>query len=111
MTIAYFCIVIAIFIPVVCVAFAKFSAKGYDNGMPREFLEKVDGPRKRAHYAQMNSWEALTPFAAGVIVAHQLNAPQPLVHPEPKRVPYPTNNPAAIKARIDGLKVKVSFPG
>lgn len=80
MTIAYFCIVIAIFIPIGCAAFSKFTGKGYNNHTTRESVEKMEGAPRRANFAQMNSWEALTPFAAGVIVAHQLHAPQDLLN-------------------------------
>jgi uncharacterized MAPEG superfamily protein len=80
MTIAYFCIIIAIFIPLLCAGYAKFSRKGYNNSSPREYLEKLDGKARRANYAQMNSFEAFAPFATGVIVAHQLHAPQDLLN-------------------------------
>ena len=80
MTIAYFCIIIAIFIPLLCAGYAKFSRKGYNNSSPREYLDKLDGKARRANYAQMNSFEAFAPFAAGVIVAHQLHAPQHLLN-------------------------------
>lgn len=76
MTIAYMCILISIFIPLVLVGYAKFGTKGYDNRSPREFLEKAQGKHKRAHYAQMNSYEAFAPFAAAVIIAHQVGAVQ-----------------------------------
>lgn len=76
MTIAYFCIIIAMLIPLFCAGYAKISTKGYDNRSPREFLAKVEGAAKRANYAQMNSFEAFAPFAAGVIVAHELHAAQ-----------------------------------
>ena len=80
MTIAYFCIVIAIFIPIFCVGYAKFSVKGYNNRSPREFLEKLEGRAKRANFAQLNSYETFPPFAAGVIIAHQLCAPQAAIN-------------------------------
>ena len=76
MTIAYFCIVIMIFIPLLCAGYAKFSVKGYDNKNPREFLEKLQGKARRASNAQLNTFENFPPFAAGVIVAHQLHANQ-----------------------------------
>ncbi len=76
MTIAYLCIVVAIFIPLFCVGYAKFSTKGYNNRSPREFLAKLEGKAKRANFAQLNSYEVFPPFAAGVIVAHQLHANQ-----------------------------------
>lgn len=80
MTLAYLCLVIAIFIPLICAGYAKISVKGYDNRHPREFLSKLEGKAKRAHYAQQNSFEAFAPFAAGVIVAHQLHAAQSTIN-------------------------------
>ena len=76
MTIAYLCIVIAIFIPLVSAGYAKLSVKGYDNRNPREFMAKLEGKAKRANFAQINSYETFAPFAAGVIVAHHLQAHQ-----------------------------------
>ena len=70
MAIAYSCLLIAAIMPLVFAGYAKFSSKGYDNSSPREFLENLQGRAKRAHYAQLNSFEAFPPFAAGVIIAH-----------------------------------------
>jgi uncharacterized MAPEG superfamily protein len=79
MTVAYVCVLIAVFIPLVLAAYAKFSSKGYDNRSPREFLDALQGQSKRAHYAQLNSFEAFPPFAAGVIIAHNCGAAQPQI--------------------------------
>lgn len=76
MTVAYICVCVSIFIPLVLIGYAKFGSKGYNNRKPREFLEKLEGRHKRAHYAQMNSYEAFPPFAAGVIIAHNAGALQ-----------------------------------
>jgi uncharacterized MAPEG superfamily protein len=76
MTVGYFCVLVAAFIPLILAAYAKFSSKGYDNRSPREFLEKLQGRARRANYAQMNSFEAFPPFAAGVIIAHNAGAAQ-----------------------------------
>lgn len=62
--------------PLVFAGYAKFSSKGYDNSSPREFLEKLQGSSKRAHFAQLNSFEAFPAFAAAVIVAHLAGVPQ-----------------------------------
>ena len=70
MAIAYACLLIAAIMPLVFAGYAKFSSKGYDNSSPREFLEKLQGRAKRAHYAQLNSWEAFPSFAVSVIVAY-----------------------------------------
>jgi uncharacterized MAPEG superfamily protein len=70
MAAAYFCVFIAAVMPLVFAGYAKFSSKGYDNSSPREFLEKLQGRAKRAHFAQLNSFEAFPAFAAAVIIAH-----------------------------------------
>ena len=72
MTVALWCILIAIFLPYVCVGVAKISG-GYrlkDNHDPRDFLESLNGFGRRAHAAQLNSFEVTPAFAAAVIVAH-----------------------------------------
>jgi len=56
--------------PLIFAGYAKFASKGYDNSSPREFLEKLQGKAKRAHFAQLNSFEAFPAFAAGIIIAH-----------------------------------------
>ena len=51
---------------------AKFGPKEpYNNHDPRAFLETVKGKYKRAHNAQLNSFEGLPLFVAGVLIAHQ----------------------------------------
>ncbi|GAB6404767.1 MAPEG family protein [Pseudomonas sp. MHK4] len=72
MTVALWCILIAIFLPYVCTGIAKASG-GYrlsDNHDPRDFLESLNGLARRAHAAQLNSFEVTPAFAAAVIVAH-----------------------------------------
>ncbi len=76
MTIALWCILVAAYLPLVWTAVAKFSGPGFNNKRPREFLDSLDGFRKRAHWAQLNSFEAFPPFAAAVLVAEHLQAPQ-----------------------------------
>ena len=80
MPLSYLCIVITIFIPLFCAGYAKFLGKGYNNRSPREFLDGLQGSAKRAHYAQLNSYEVFAPFAIGVIAAQQLHAPQPTIN-------------------------------
>jgi uncharacterized MAPEG superfamily protein len=86
MTIAHFCIIAACMLPIVCAGLAKSSGfgrsrreGGYDNHDPRAWLAKQSGRQARANAAQANSFEALPLFIAGVLVAHQLQAPQGLV--------------------------------
>ena len=72
MTVALWCILIAIFLPYVCTGVAKISG-GYrlkDNHDPRGFLDSLEGLGRRANAAQLNSFEVTPAFAAAVIVAH-----------------------------------------
>ncbi|WP_077047175.1 MAPEG family protein [Pseudomonas sp. KK4] len=72
MTVALWCILIAIFLPYVCTVVAKVSG-GFrldDNHDPRDFLDSLNGLGRRAHAAQLNSFEVTPAFAAAVIVAH-----------------------------------------
>ena len=82
MTIAFWCVLIAAYLPIVWTAVAKFSGNfGLDeNRNPREYLETLSGWRKRAHWAQLNGFEAFPPFAAAVIIAHFLRAPQATIN-------------------------------
>lgn len=70
MTIAYWCVVLIAFLPVIWAGVAKFGAPQYDNERPRDSLERLTGWARRANWAQQNSYEAFPPFAAGVIIAH-----------------------------------------
>ena len=79
MTLAYWMILVAAFLPYIGTAYAKFSgggAKTYDNHAPRTQAESLPPLRRRAYWAQLNGFEAFPPFAAGVIVAHLASAPQ-----------------------------------
>lgn len=69
MTIAYWCVFAAVLLPFVFTLIAKSGGR-YNNFSPREFLEKQEGYHKRAHWVQLNSYEAFPPFAAAVIIAH-----------------------------------------
>ena len=73
MTIAFWCVLAGALMPLLWTAYAKFTGAGFrprDNYNPREFLEALEGARKRAHWAQLNSFEAFPPFAAAVVVNH-----------------------------------------
>ena len=72
MTVAFWCVLIAIILPVACASIAKFGGGKFrlgNNHDPRKFLDNLDGFAKRAHAAQLNSFEALPGFAAAVIIA------------------------------------------
>lgn len=73
MTVALWCILIAIFLPYLCTGVAKFSGGKFglkQNHDPRAFLDSLEGVARRAHSAQLNSFEVTPAFAAAVIVAH-----------------------------------------
>lgn len=79
MTIAYWCVFVTAYLPIVWTAAAKFTGKDFkeaENRAPREYLEHLSGWRKRAHWAQLNGFEAFPPFAAAVIIAHLQQVPQ-----------------------------------
>lgn len=70
MSIAYWCILFAALLPYVWIAVAKASGKNMDNRDPRGWVERQQDPRvKRAHAAQLNAFEALPAFVAGVLMA------------------------------------------
>ncbi len=76
MNLSYWCILIAGILPVVTVAVAKWGRRDFDNAEPRQWMEKQEGLRRRADNAHRNHFEAFPFFAAGVLVAQQLNANQ-----------------------------------
>src|SRR5215207_3654419 len=82
-TIAYWCVLIAALLPIVCAAIAKYGTMstprrdgGYDNHNPRGWLARQTDWRARANAAQANTFEALPFFFAAVIIAHILQAGQ-----------------------------------
>lgn len=82
-TVAYWCVFIAVLLPLACASIAKMPGwgkkrrdGGYDNGDPRGWLARQQGVSARANAAQANSFEALPFFIGAVIIAHQLGAPQ-----------------------------------
>jgi len=76
MTVALWCVLVAALLPYLATTIAKAGGERYDNRDPREWLERQQGFRARANKAQLNSFEAFPFFAAAVIVAQMLHAPQ-----------------------------------
>jgi hypothetical protein len=72
MTFAYWCVFIAIFLPLFCATYAKRLAgfTAADNHNPRDLLARATGKAQRANAAQQNSYEIFPPFAAAIIIAH-----------------------------------------
>lgn len=82
-TIAYWCVLVAALLPIVCAGIAKSGLMttppeqgGYDNSNPRGWLSRQKDWRARANAAQANTFEALPFFFAAVIIAHTLQAGQ-----------------------------------
>jgi len=82
-TVAYWCVLLAAVLPIVCAGLAKSTGfgkprreGGFDNHSPREWLARQTDWQARANAAQANSFEALPFFIGAVIIAHQLAAPQ-----------------------------------
>ncbi len=80
MSLALWCVLLAGLLPVLTVIFAKWGRPDFDNGEPRAWMEKLTGRRRRADYAHRNHFEAFPFFAAAVIIAQQLHAPQATVN-------------------------------
>lgn len=79
MTIAYWCVFIATVLPYALSLSWRLCWPAYTlaaNRAPRLFEETLTGWRRRAQWAHLNGIEVFAPFAAAVIVAHQLGAPQ-----------------------------------
>ncbi len=83
LTLAYWTVLIAALLPILCAGVAKWGAMGksrreggYDNHNPRAWLARQSDWRARANSAQANSFEAMPFFIGAVIIAHQLHAPQ-----------------------------------
>lgn len=76
LTTAYVCVLIAALLPYLWVTVAKASGERYDNRDPRRWQERQHNLRSlRANAAQLNSYEAFAPFAAGVILAQLAGVP------------------------------------
>lgn len=85
-TVANYCVLVACLLPPVCALLAKRSGigrprkdGGYDNHDPRGWLARQGGLAARANAAQMNGFEALPLFIAGVLMAQQAGVAQATV--------------------------------
>lgn len=81
MTTAYYCVLIAIFLPTLTVGLAKFTSRFLpkDNHNPREFLATLTGWQQRAVWAHDNTLESIPAFMAAVIIAHQIGGDQQVI--------------------------------
>lgn len=83
MTLAEACLLVACLLPIGCAWIAKSKGfgkprreGGFDNHQPRQWLAQLQGWQARANAAQLNSFEALPLFIAGVLVAQRVPGPQ-----------------------------------
>ncbi|MBN3786367.1 MAPEG family protein [Burkholderia sp. Ac-20353] len=78
MTNALWCVMIAALMPLAGSITAKLGSRMpiRANHHVREWLAGLDGWAKRAHWFQLNSLEAFPMFAAAVLTAQYLHAPQ-----------------------------------
>lgn len=76
LTVADWCIVMAgVVVPFIFTIYAKAS-KDFDNAKPRDFMERLNGARKRAHWAVQNGYETYPLFVAAVLLAERAVANQ-----------------------------------
>ena len=82
MTVAFWCVLVAVLLPYVCFGIARNRGRGpdgkrlRDNHNPREFPNAIRDLPKRAWDAQLNAFESLPGFAAAVIISQLAHAPQ-----------------------------------
>lgn len=78
MSVAFWCVLAGGLMPLLWTGIAKFTGERKlgpkDNLNPRDWLERREGVQKRAHWAQLNAFEAFPLFAAAVIIAHLAGA-------------------------------------
>ena len=80
MTVAYWCVFVAAILPYLWSMSWRWPVYSFQiNLSPRLFEERLTGWRQRAHWAHLNAFENFPPFAAAVIIAQQLGAPQATV--------------------------------
>lgn len=73
MTLPFTCVFLAFLLcyaPKIPLSVAMARAGGYDNKHPRAQQRRLKGWGARALAAHQNAFEAFTPFAAGVVIAH-----------------------------------------
>jgi uncharacterized MAPEG superfamily protein len=74
MTTAEGCVLLAGLLPYLATLIAKGGTR-YDNHLPRDWLRRQEGWRRRADAAQHNGFEAFALFAAAVVLAELRHAP------------------------------------
>jgi uncharacterized MAPEG superfamily protein len=72
MPIAYWCILVAVVMPLVLAGYAKSGSR--DNNTPRDDAEKLSGAKRRAYAAHQNAIENFPFFAIAVVAAISFGA-------------------------------------
>ena len=76
MTIAFYCIIFSMFIPVYLAGVSKSSKVKYNNESPRDHISELRGKAKNAYSAEQNCYESFPAFFAAVIAAHWMGNDQ-----------------------------------
>ena len=79
MTIAFYCVVVGLFIPVILAGISKKNS-GYNNDSPRDHIAHLNGKAKNAYNAEQNHYENFAVFAMAVVVAHWLDHDQAVIN-------------------------------
>ncbi len=78
MPFALWSVLIAACLPLVWALVAKVGGR-IDNRAPRVGMAQLSGYRQRANWAQMNAWEAFSPYAAAMVIAWVQHVPVALL--------------------------------
>lgn len=76
MTFALWMVLAAAMLPIVAAGIGKAGAPGFDNRASPAWERTLSGWRARAMWAHRNHVEAFAPFAAAVLAAQWMGAPQ-----------------------------------
>jgi uncharacterized MAPEG superfamily protein len=77
MTIAYWCVLVALLMPYIFAVLSRTGASQADYIQdPRGFNDRLSGWHRRSHLAQLNAFETFPAFAVAVVIAHLAAVPQ-----------------------------------
>ena len=80
MTIAFYCVVIGLLIPLILAGISKRNIEvHYNNESPRDHIAHLSGKAKNAYNAEQNHYENFSVFAIAVVVAHWLGHDQSVI--------------------------------
>lgn len=77
LSVAYWCILVAVLLPYIWTTIAKSAGDRYNNKDPRGWVARQENPRTRyANGAQLNSFESNPVMIAGVLMAQLAGLPE-----------------------------------